>query len=167
MRLLKVNISNIGLSGCVLFGGRPQKSDCLGLHTNSATIVGLRPRTWINFAATDLEVSRFERRDEIGMGMTELARAIDDAYHAEQLFEDLKTRSWDALNSYAHTGVLQLGRRFREHSVQPTYSDREIFEVSTTVTTCVVILASKFLAVQNHPEQSRLAERLVETYGNQ
>jgi hypothetical protein len=112
-------------------------------------------------------VSRFERRDEIGMGMTELARAIDDAYHAEQLFEDLKTRSWDALNSYAHTGVLQLGRRFREHSVQPTYSDREIFEVSTTVTTCVVILASKFLAVQNHPEQSRLAERLVETYGNQ
>jgi hypothetical protein len=128
-------------------------------------VEGMYRGLWINFVATDIEVTRFERRDDIGLSMTELACAIDGAYHAEQFFEGFKTRSWDALNSYAHTGLLQLGRRFREHNVEPAYSDREIYEVATTVTTCVLILAGKFLAVQNHPDECRAVEELIETYG--
>lgn len=130
-----------------------------------AVVEGMYRGLWINFAATDTQVARFERRDEIALGMTELARAIDAAYHAEGFFEDFKIRSWDALNSYAHTGVLQLGRRFREHNVEPAYSDQEVYEVTTTVATCVLILASKFLAVQGHGGESRAVEDLIRTYG--
>src|SRR5262249_33975132 len=89
----------------------------------------------------------------------------DAAYHAGDFFEDLKRRSWDALNSYAHTGVLQLGRRFREHNVEPTYSDGEIFEITTSVTTCILLLIGKFLAVQGHADECHAAEALTETYG--
>jgi hypothetical protein len=128
-------------------------------------VEGMYRGLWINFVATDVEVARFERTDDIGLTMTELARAIDRAYHAGHFFENLKVRSWDALNSYAHTGVLQLGRRFREHNVEPAYTDAEIFEVTTAVTTCVLLLAGKFLAVQNHPDECRAVEALVETYG--
>ena len=120
---------------------------------------------WINFCATTGEVERFARTDNIGLNMTELARANDAGYRAGDLFEDLKHRSWDALNSYTHTGMLQLGRRFTEHRVEPSYTDAQIFEITTAVTTCVLMLVGKFLAVQNHPEECRAAEALIETYG--
>ncbi len=128
-------------------------------------VEGMYRGMWINFAATDAQVARFGEDDNIGLTMTQLAQAIDAAYHARGFFEDLKRRSWDALNSYAHTGVLQLGRRFREHTVEPAYSDGEIFEITTSVTTCVLVLIGKFLSVQGHADECRAAEALTETYG--
>jgi hypothetical protein len=128
-------------------------------------VEGMYRGMWINFAATDAQVVRFERDDNIGLTMTQLAQAIDAAYHAGDFFEDLKRRSWDALNSYAHTGVLQLGRRFREHNVEPAYSDGEILEITTSVTTCILVLIGKFLAVLGHADECRAAEALTETYG--
>jgi hypothetical protein len=130
-----------------------------------SAVEGMYRGLWINFAASDAQVGRFERNDDIGFSMTELARSIDAAYQAEHFFENLKIRSWDALNSYAHTGVLQLGRRFREHNVEPAYTDGEIFEITTAVTTCILLLVGRFLARQGHADECRAAEALTETYG--
>jgi hypothetical protein len=130
-----------------------------------SVVEGMYRGMWINFVATDVQIERFERTDEIGLNMTELACAIDAGYHAEDFFKDLKRRSWDALNSYTHTGMLQLGRRFREHNVEPSYTEAQIVEISTAVTTCVLLLVGKFLAVQNHADECRAAEALVGTYG--
>ncbi len=120
---------------------------------------------WINFCATDAEIQRFEQHDELRLGMTEMARAIDTNYRAHGFFEDFKDRAWSALCSYTHTGMLQLGRRFTGHDVMPSYSDEEIFEAATAVTTCILLLVGKFLAVQNHDDDCRAAEALIETYG--
>lgn len=120
---------------------------------------------WLNFCATDAQVEEFERKDELPLTMAQMADAIDDKYRAEGFFTDLKKRAWPALNSYTHTGMLQLGRRFTGHKVQPSYRDSEIMAVTTTMTTCILLLASKFLAVQNYPEDSREMERLLGTYG--
>jgi hypothetical protein len=130
-----------------------------------APVEGMYRGMWINFVATDAEVERFERNDEIGLTMAQLAQAIDDGYRAGNLFRNLKQRSWDALNGYAHTGLLQLGRRFREHNVEPDYSDEEIFQITTAVTTCILMLIAKFLAVQGHDDDCRAVEALIETYG--
>src|SRR5437660_3501072 len=94
---------------------------------------------WINFCATEAEVKRFADKDEIAHSMTQLAKAIDEKYHAEGFFEDLKRRSWNALNSYTHTGMLQLGRRFTGHDVKPAYTDAQVSEITTAVTTCVLM----------------------------
>jgi hypothetical protein len=67
--------------------------------------------------------------------------------------------------SYAHTGMLQLGRRFTGHQLKPAYSEAEIYEVTTTITTAILTLASKFFAVHNLPDASKEAERLIESYG--
>ena len=82
-------------------------------------VEGMYRGMWINFAATDAQVARFEREDNIGLTMTQLAQAIDAAYHAGDFFEDLKRRSWDALNSYAsqplpreHAAWDSVGSRF-------------------------------------------------------
>ena len=119
---------------------------------------------WLNFCATDAQVEQFERKDELPLTMAEMADAIDEKYRAEGFFADLKKRTWPALNSYTHSGMLQLGRRFTGHKVEPSYKDGEIAAVTTTVTTCILLLVSKFLAVQNHPEDSRAVEALLGTY---
>jgi hypothetical protein len=97
--------------------------------------------------------------------MPDMAKAIDEAYRAYGFFEDLRKRGWAALCSYTHSGMLQLGRRFREHKVQPNYDDREIYEATTTVTTCILLLAGKFLAYQNHAAECTAVEALVGIYG--
>jgi hypothetical protein len=120
---------------------------------------------YMNFVATDPEVQQFEATDEFPIKMRAMAQALDKAYHAGDFFEDLYNRGWAALCSYTHSGMLQLGRRFTGHNLQPNYTDEEIYAVTTTVTTCVLLLACKFLAVQNQVNDSKTVEALIGTYG--
>ena len=46
--------------------------------------------------------------------------------------------------------MLQIGRRFKGHEVVNSYSEGEIYELTTTVTTCVLVVISRFLAKQGH-----------------
>lgn len=42
-----------------------------------SVVEGMYRGMWINFVATDEQVEQFERTDQIGLNMSELARAID------------------------------------------------------------------------------------------
>jgi len=119
---------------------------------------------WLNFCATDPQVEKFEQTDDLPVNMTQMANAIDTKYQAEGFFEDLRKRAWPALNSYTHTGMLQLGRRFTGEKVQPNYTDEEIVATTTTLTTCLLLLAGKFLAARNLINECREVEALVGTY---
>jgi hypothetical protein len=120
---------------------------------------------WINFCATQEQIVSFDRDDKFPVNMTQMAREIDQAYRAGDFFEDFKNRSWNALCSYTHTGLLQLGRRFTEHTTEPSYTDEEVVEISTSSTTSILLLAGKFLAVQGHDKDCIEVEQLTETYG--
>lgn len=119
---------------------------------------------WLNFCATNAQVEKFEKTDELPVNMTQMAAAIDEKYKAEGFFEDLRKRAWPALCSYTHTGMLQLGRRFTGQNVQPNYSDGEIVATTTTMTTCLLLLAGKFLAARNLVNESKEVEALIGTY---
>ena len=128
-------------------------------------VEGMYRGLWINFCATDQQIERFEKEDKLPVNMQEMADAIDEKYRGDGFFDDLKKRTWPHLCSYAHTGMLQLGRRFSGEPLKPAYRDGEIDEVGTTVTTAILTLASKFLAVQNLPDASKEVELLIEAYG--
>jgi hypothetical protein len=128
-------------------------------------VEGVYRGLWINFCATDAQIQDFERHDRLPVNMTQMALAIDAKYHAEGFFEDFRARSWAALCSYTHTGMLQLGRRFTGATAKPAYTDEEVFEVTTTATTCILLLAGKFLAVQKYDGDCREVEALIGTYG--
>jgi len=49
-----------------------------------------------------------------------MAEALDDRYGAN-FYRDLKTRTWDILNSLTHTGMLQLAQRFTKHEIKSSY----------------------------------------------
>lgn len=128
-------------------------------------VEGMYRGLWLNFCATDDEVKTFEKEDKLPLPMKPLADAIDDKYRAEGFFQDLKKRAWPALCSYAHTGMLQLGRRFTGHALVPDYSDGEIVEITTSVTTCILTMTSKFLARLNLGKEAKAAEQLITTFG--
>lgn len=128
-------------------------------------VEGVYRGLWINFCATDAQIQDFERDDRLPVNMTEMALAIDAKYHAQGFFEDLRARSWAALCSYTHTGMLQLGRRFSGATAKPAYTDEDVFQATTTATTFILLLAGKFLAVQKYDADSREVEALTGMYG--
>lgn len=128
-------------------------------------VEGMYRALWLNVCATDEELKRFNEKDEIKLTLAEMAEAIDPAHNAGDFFQDLKKRSWKALNSYTHTGMLQLGRRFKGHEVVNSYSEGEIYEMTTVATTCVLVVISRFLAKQGHAGDAKAIDFLVETYG--
>lgn len=128
-------------------------------------VEGMYRGLWINFCASDEQLQKFDETDDLGRNMKELADEIDARYLGDGFFAGLKQRSWKAMCSYAHNGMLQLARRFTGHLLKPAYSDEEIYEVTTSTTTVTLTLASKFLAVQKHDESSKAIELLIESYG--
>ena len=98
---------------------------------------------WIVTAASDDDVRRFSEKDEIRLTMSQMAEAADKACGVN-FFVDFKKRAWDAMNSYTHTGLLQLGRRFTGHQLKAAYSAAEIEEVISTATAAILMLIRPF-----------------------
>jgi len=128
-------------------------------------VEGMYRALWLNVCATDDELNRFIQNDEIDLTLMQMAEAIDPAHNAGDFFQQFKKQVWKALNSYTHTGMLQLGRRFTKHEVVNSYGEGEIYEMTTVVTTCVLVVISRFLAKQGHPDDAKAIDLLIETYG--
>ena len=72
---------------------------------------------WINLPATEAEVQKFNEKDRIELEFGDIATALDTAYGMGNFFQDFKARAWKHLNSYAHGGMHQIGRRFLDNEV--------------------------------------------------
>ena len=57
--------------------------------------------------------------------------------------------------------MLQIGRRFKGDEVVNSYSEGEIYELTTTVTTCVLVVISRFLAKQGHADDAKAIDGLA------
>ena len=126
---------------------------------------GLYRGAWILMCATDADLERFEKEDKLPLNMPEMAKALDAKAELGSFFTDLLNRGWRFLNSYAHTGLLQLGRRFTGHKLQPAYRDSEILEITTTTTTCLLLLVRLFFGHHRHDDDATEIERLTSSYG--
>ena len=120
---------------------------------------------WINLPATDAEVERFNAKDEIELTFGSIATALDKAYGTDDFFQDLKARGWKSLNSYTHGGMLQIGRRFVKNEVANNYSEDEIYEMTTSVTTMVLLPISCLLKRHGYADSGDEIQSLMETYG--
>jgi hypothetical protein len=128
---------------------------------------------WFQMCATNAQLEYFETNDELPldatgkqMNMPKMASAIDaatthDPNDPNDFFTDLKNRGWKSLCSYTHSGVLQLGRRFTGEKAEPCYRDDEIVEITTSSTTCILLLIMTFLGGQNLFTESHAAAALI------
>jgi hypothetical protein len=120
---------------------------------------------WVLICATDAELEEFEKTDKIELTLREMADAIDTRTGLGKFFSDLKDRGWKPLNSYTHTGLLQLGRRFTGHKLEPSYKEEEVFQITTMAATCVLMLIRPFLAAYKHDQEAARIDKLGTTYG--
>jgi hypothetical protein len=120
---------------------------------------------WINLPATDEEVKTFNDKDKIDLKFGDIAAALDAAYNMAGFFEGLKDRTWKHLNSYTHGGMLQIGRRFTKDEVANNYTDDEIYEMTTTATTVILLTVSSFLKRNGHNDSGEMIQGFLETYG--
>jgi hypothetical protein len=115
---------------------------------------------WLTACATDDEVTRFADKDKIDSTFGELSEAIDKTCGLEH-FAEFKRQTWTTLNSYAHTGMLQIGRRFTGYVLVPSYTDGEKIEVLRAITACVLMLVRPFLARQGHLDSAKKIDKLI------
>src|ERR1700722_907488 len=120
---------------------------------------------WLNLPATDEEVKKFNEKDKMELGFGDIAAALDKAYDTGDFFENFKKRAWKALNSYTHGGMQQIGRRFTKHEVLNNYTEGEIYEITTTAKTLVLVLLSLFLKKNGNADSGKEIDALVETFG--
>jgi len=120
---------------------------------------------WINLPATDAEVTRFVEKDRIDLEFGQIATALDSAYAMDDFFQDFKARAWKHLNSYTHGGMHQIGRRFVKNEVANNYSEEEIYEMTTSVTTIILLAISFFLKKHGHVDSGDKVQAMLETYG--
>jgi len=116
---------------------------------------------WITACATEAQVKKFRDQDKLDLSFGAMSDAIDKTCEIE-FFHDFKTKSWDALNSYTHTGILQLGRRFSGDKVEPSYKDGEQIEAIRTSTIAIIMLVRPFL--MRHGQKDAAVE--IDQLGN-
>jgi hypothetical protein len=124
---------------------------------------GLVRGVWFTTCASYEQVMKFRTDDKIDPTFGEMSNAID-ATCGIDFFADFKKRSWNPLNSYTHTGILQIGRRFTGHVLQPSYKDAEIIEMIRMSTSCIMLLVRPYLVRQNHIESAKAIDAIGDRY---
>lgn len=84
---------------------------------------------WLLHCASDTQLKQI-KHDKLKKSLEELLKEVEkvDGYN-EGVLSAVKQRSWKSMNSYTHTGFLQIVRRSKESTIEPNYGNDEIMEV--------------------------------------
>ena len=120
---------------------------------------------WAVSCASDTDVEKIATKERFQFPGTEtMVNDIDQKLKMNGFFLEFKKNAWTAMNSYTHTGLLQLSRRFSRTRVEPRYSETESVEVIHVITIAIVLLG-RFIAVQTgRTAEAEQAEQLMDEY---
>ena len=103
---------------------------------------------WMLKFATDEEIEGIQNNKFQFPYMGSKIKELDSIYSGTDFFEKMKSYSWNAMCDYAHSGTLQLSRRWTEDELEPNYADAEIIEVIKG--TRVILLMFAFVVLKEH-----------------
>jgi uncharacterized protein DUF6988 len=92
----------------------------------------------------DAEKIRQDKFDFPGTGT--MVSEADAAFQTGGFFAEAKKGNWKTLNSFTHSGGMQLGRRFTQNDLAINYPDHELQYAVTSTLTAIGVLALPFLA---------------------
>lgn len=121
---------------------------------------------WLQDCATTVQLDAFADNDRLPRGLT--FKTMVSACTEGDAFEDAwwlasLEAAWETMNSYTHSGTLQLGRRLRGREIQPNYKDEEVIEVLLTAGTSALVALRQIAVLARQPAliaevNGRLAE---------
>jgi hypothetical protein len=122
-------------------------------------------RAHVALKGSEAELQRLQT-DDYRVNLEKIGPWIDAEFGLEGLMEHfLNERTRDALHSYTHAGLLQIGRRFDSGYVKPKYSDGELVEVIRVATSAIFMLT---LLVTKHfgfEDDSKNVGEMFEAWG--
>lgn len=116
---------------------------------------------WLIGCASRDDVRRIAAKEFDFPAMHTLASACDAAFGTDRFFQTIKKQAWKSMNSYTHSGIRQLTRRFNGGKIEPNYRDHEIREVIDASTTTVLLQAKLFCMVVGKRAEADQVERLI------
>lgn len=117
---------------------------------------------WMLKLASDIEVKGIANGKFTFPNMGSKIKELDSIYTGTDFFEQLKKNSWSAMCDYAHTGQLQLSRRWKEDELEPNYKDGEVIEVIKG--TEAILLMFAYVVLKEHsymPEAEDINSLLI------
>ena len=112
---------------------------------------------WLHRCATESELDDFTKGQIPKFWKLVAAVEKTDGYK-NGVISRIKSRSWDAMNGYTHTGFQQIARRHTESTIQPNYDDAEILEA---INFSYAIAATASIAICDLVGNTALAERIL------
>lgn len=90
---------------------------------------------------------------------------IDKEFGLEGFFTNFLDKTRDALHSYTHAGVFQLGRRFDGKNLKPSYDETETIEVIRSTTSAIWMVTNLVTKHLHFDAESGEAQRLFLEWG--
>jgi hypothetical protein len=107
---------------------------------------------WLHRCAHDVDLERL-KRDKLNKGVPTLIQDIQEVDgYVGRVLSRAKNKSWNPMNSYTHSGYLQIVRRIKETTIEPNYAEDEIVEV-LDFTNAVGLLSALQIAFLSGSEQ--------------
>jgi len=106
------------------------------------------------------------QQDKYRTNFATIGAWIDSEFGTGNLFANFLSHARDALHSFTHAGISQLGRRFEGHDLKPTYDEGEIIEVVRVTTSAVWMLTNLVTKHLGFAAEATKAEELYLEWGN-
>jgi hypothetical protein len=93
------------------------------------------------------------QNDDYKVNFKKIGSEIDKFFKLEGLMEKFLKQAREALHSYTHSGLSQLGRRFHGHELRPHYVDGELFELIRSTTSAVFMATNLVLRYFHYEDE--------------
>lgn len=119
---------------------------------------------WLRHCASDDQVARFKEHDKLNRNFGELIAALEgqEAFNLGVL-SSIKSHSWKEMNSFTHTGLLQVVRRITSTMVEAMYPEEEVVGTLDFADSVALLsaLAIVDLVLGETEEKEKLATQLL------
>jgi len=134
-------------------------------HLNSSAFALLRLMyeayirgVWLHKCASKTDLDKFQN-DKVPKYF-KLVNDVEQLFsHEDGAFSRAKNNNWKALNSYTHTGFLQVVRQNSANYIEPNYSEDEIVEVVDAANSIGMLSA---IAICDLAEANEVAMRILD-----
>lgn len=119
---------------------------------------------WLQYSASDEEISQF-KNGKVKKTFGELIEAIERSIGDEQkVLSGFKDQAWTAMNSFTHTGFMQIARRHGEGTVGANYQPEEIGKVLSVAGALGLICAAQLATISGKSELVKITMKKIAYY---
>lgn len=118
---------------------------------------------WLHECATEEEISQYEN-DTLDKKFHQILPAVEQLEgFNEGVLGSVKSEYWGAMNSFTHTGILQVSRRLSSDSLGPHYSDEDVTKVlNFSGSMCLFAALQIALLIGDSNLQNEILEKVKE-----